>query len=101
MRNLFIAALAALLPTFAFAAAPADIGTLKSYTAQALSKCPDQKLTVERVDKDSPSGFIPYLVTQTSSDSTCGRRRHDVVRRGRRQTLGCGFWMGRVLDDQS
>src|SRR5207237_1228734 len=72
MRNLFVAAFAALLPTLPLAAAPADVGTLKAYAAQSLSKCPDQKLTIERVDKESPIGFIPYLVPQTSSDSTSG-----------------------------
>src|SRR5437763_16094057 len=92
MRNLFVAAFAALLPTLALAA-PADIGTLKSYAAQALSKCPDQKLTVERVDKDSPSGFIPYLVTQTSSDSTCGRQTTLLYSPLTQQTL-----LGTVLE---
>jgi len=74
MRKLLLtAAIAALLPTLALAA-PADIATLKAYATKTLAKCPDAKLTIERIDKDAPVGFIPYLVTQTSSDSTCGRQ---------------------------
>jgi protein-disulfide isomerase len=93
MRNHLIAALAVLLPTLAFAAAPADVGTLKTYAAQSLSKCPDQKLTIERVDKESPIGFIPYLVTQTSSDSTCGRQTTLLYSPLTQQTL-----LGTVID---
>ena len=65
--------MAALLPTLV-QGAPADTTALKDYAAHALARCPEQKLTIERVDKESPIGFIPYLVTQTSSDSTCGRQ---------------------------
>jgi protein-disulfide isomerase len=72
-KLLFLAALAALLPTVAFSA-QADMATLKAYATQSLARCPDQKLTVERVDRDSPLGFVSYVVTQTSSDSTCGRQ---------------------------
>src|SRR5207302_5910730 len=96
MRNLFVAAFAALLPTLPLAAAPADVGTLKAYAAQSLSKCPDQKLTIERVDKESPIGFIPYLVTQTSSDSTCGRQTTLLYSPLTQQTL-----LGTVIDLRS
>ena len=74
-KFLFLAALAVLLPTLA-SAAPADIATLKAYAARALSKCPDAKLTIEPIDREGPMGFLPYLVTLTSSDSTCGRQTH-------------------------
>src|SRR5207248_1909325 len=50
------------------------VAALKAYAIQSLARCPDQKVTVERVDKDGPLGFIAHLVTQTSSDSTCGRQ---------------------------
>ncbi|HKS21615.1 MAG TPA: thioredoxin domain-containing protein [Thermoanaerobaculia bacterium] len=73
MRNLLVAAIAAFLAIPLFAAS-ADVGTLKDYAARALPKCPDQKITLERVDKDGPIGFVPYVLTQTSSDSTCGRQ---------------------------
>ena len=73
MRNLLVAAIAAFL-AIPLSAAPADAGAIKDYAVRALAKCPDQKVTVERVDKDGPIGFIPYVVTQTSSDSTCGRQ---------------------------
>jgi protein-disulfide isomerase len=93
MRNLLIAAFAALLPTLAFAAGPADVATLKAYAAQSLSKCPDQKLTIERVDKEGPIGFIAYLVTQTSSDSSCGRQTTLLYSPLTQQTL-----LGTVID---
>jgi len=73
MRNLFVAALAAFLPVLA-TAAPADITALKDYAAHALPRCPDQKLTLELEDKEAPIGFMRYLLTQTSSDSSCGRQ---------------------------
>lgn len=74
MRNyLFAAALAALIPATVFSA-QADPAALKAYAIQALARCPDQKVTIEAVDKASPLGFIPYLITQTSSDPTCGRQ---------------------------
>ena len=74
MRKLiFVAALAALLPTAVFSA-QADVATLKAYALQSLARCPDQKVTLERADKDGPLGFIAYVITQTSSDSTCGRQ---------------------------
>jgi len=73
-KHLIAAALAALaIPTLALAA-PADLATLKAYAIQALSKCPDQKVTIEPIDKAAPLGFIPYTITQTSSDPTCGRQ---------------------------
>ena len=50
------------------------MAALKDYAVHTLAKCPDQKVTIERVDKAGPIGFIPYMVTQTSSDSTCGRQ---------------------------
>jgi protein-disulfide isomerase len=75
MRKLFVAALAALLPVVA-SAAPADMNTLKAYATKALARCPDAKITLERIDKDAPIGFLAYLVTQTSSDPSCGRQLH-------------------------
>src|ERR1041385_4541147 len=73
-KHLIAAAIAALaIPTLALAA-PADVATLKAYAIQALSKCPDQKVTIEAVDKAAPLGFVPYTITQTSSDPTCGRQ---------------------------
>lgn len=73
MRKLLVAAIAAFLP-ISLSAAPAEIGALKDYAVRSLAKCPEQKVTIERVDKAGPIGFIPYLITQTSSDSTCGRQ---------------------------
>src|SRR3954452_1242927 len=93
MKTLLAATAIALLPTIAFAATPHDAASLKTYATQALARCPDQKLTVERVDKESPLGFIPYLVTQTSSDSTCGRQTTLLYSPQTRQIL-----MGSVFD---
>lgn len=87
------AAIALFLPTIAFAATPPDVASLKTYATQSLARCPDQKLTIERVDKESPLGFIPYLVTQTSSDSTCGRQTTLLYSPQTRQIL-----MGSVFD---
>jgi protein-disulfide isomerase len=71
MRKLFVAAIAALLPTLASAA---DVAALKAYAVHALTKCPEAKITIERTDRDGPLGFEAYLVTQTSSDSACGKQ---------------------------
>src|SRR5205085_2446054 len=58
MRKLiFVAALAALLPTAVFSA-QADVATLKAYAVQSLARCPDQKVTLERADKAGPLGFV-------------------------------------------
>ena len=93
MRKLTVlAAFAALIPTLAFSA-PADTATLKNYTMQLLARCPDQKVTIERVDKLGPLGFIPYTVTQTSSDSTCGRQTTLLYSPLTQQTL-----LGTVID---
>lgn len=73
MRNLLVAAIAAFLAT-TLSGAPADVAALKDYAVRALPKCPDQKVTLEGVDKAGPIGFFPYVLTQTSSDSTCGRQ---------------------------
>jgi hypothetical protein len=73
MKKLFVAALAALLPILA-SAAPADMATLKAYATHALPRCPENKVTIEPVDKAGPIGFLAYLVTQTSSDPSCGKQ---------------------------
>lgn len=85
-KLLFAAAMAAFVPTLAFSA-PADIATLKAYAVQSLARCPDQKVTIERVDRESPLGFISYVVTQTSSDSTCGRQTTLLYSPTTQQTL--------------
>ncbi len=73
MRKLLVAAIAAFLPILA-TAAPAELAALKDYATRALPRCPDQKITLELQEKESPIGFMPYLLTQTSSDSSCGRQ---------------------------
>jgi len=93
MKKLLAATAIAFLPAIASAATPPDIASLKAYATQALARCPDQKLTIERVDKDGPLGFMPYLVTQTSSDSTCGRQTTLLYSPQTRQIL-----MGSVFD---
>src|ERR1051326_7519642 len=93
MKKLLAATAIAFLPAIAFAATPPDIASLKAYATQELARCPDQKLTIERVDKDGPLGFMPYLVTQTSSDTTCGRQTTLLYSPQTRQIL-----MGSVFD---
>jgi len=73
MRKILVAAIAALLPTLA-SAAPADIAALKAYALRALPRCSENKVTIEALDKAGPIGFLPYMVTQTSSDATCGKQ---------------------------
>src|ERR1043165_6480170 len=93
MKKLLAATAIAFLPAIAFAAPPPATASLKAYATQALARCPDQKLTIERVDKDGPLGFMPYLVTQTSSDTTCGRQTTLLYSPQTRQIL-----MGSVFD---
>jgi protein-disulfide isomerase len=73
MKKSLLAALSVLL-SFPLSAAPTSLDALRSYVTRALAQCPDEKITIERIDQPGPLGFIPYAVTQTSSDTTCGRK---------------------------
>src|ERR1043165_8665519 len=73
MRNLLVAAIGR-FPATCLSAAPADTAEVKDDAGPAVPQCADQKVTLEAVDKAGPIGFLPYILTQTSSDSTCGRQ---------------------------
>lgn len=57
-------------------AAPSGTDVLKSYVTKALAKCPEQKITLEPITHPGPLGFVVYIVTQTSSDTTCGKQTY-------------------------
>jgi len=73
MNRLLVAALAALLPLSAFAAS-SDPAELRPVVEKMLAHCADQKIAIERINQAGPQNFVPYAVTQTSSDETCGRQ---------------------------
>jgi len=72
MKKTVLISLIALTLTPLHAAAP-NLGTLQSYAAKALAKCPDGKVTLQPINEPGPAGFIPFELTETSSDQTCGR----------------------------
>ena len=65
--------LTALLLASPLFAAPPNLGTLQSYAARALAKCPDEKLMLQPINEAGPAGFIPFELTMTSTDQSCGR----------------------------
>ena len=52
----------------------ADLNTLKAYAAKAMPRCAGSVITLEQMASQGPAGFIPYGLTQTSTDQTCGRK---------------------------
>lgn len=70
MKRLIVAAIAVFLPLTAFA----DPAELRPFVEKMLVRCADQKIDIQRIPEQGPLGFIPYGVTQTSSDETCGRQ---------------------------
>ena len=56
------------------AAPPVDVAALKAYATKALPRCVDEKVTLDRQDDPAPTGFVKFALTQTSSDTTCGKR---------------------------
>jgi len=75
MRKLLLATCVALSGITA-SAQMSDVNAIKTYTVSALPKCPDAKVTLERVDKQGPTGFQVFGVTLTSSDKTCGKQTY-------------------------
>jgi protein-disulfide isomerase len=73
IRKTVVAALAAVLSLSA-SAAPSNLAALKAYAAKALTRCPDTKIELEPIEQPGPVGFQVYSLTQTSSDSSCGRQ---------------------------
>src|SRR5579872_548925 len=58
------------------AGAPTNVAALQTYVAKALARCPDAKLVLEPLNQPGPAGFVPFEVTQTSSDPQCGRHTY-------------------------
>ena len=75
MKRLSLCLLFALFPLCAFAQR-ADIGTLRAYAERALPRCPGSIITLDPLPNAGPAGFIPYNLTQTSTDGACGRKTY-------------------------
>jgi protein-disulfide isomerase len=75
MRRLSLGLLFALLPLSAFAQR-ADITALRAYAEKAMPRCPGSVITLDPLPTSGPAGFIPYNLTQTSTDKTCGRKTY-------------------------
>ena len=73
MKKTVVAALFALTP-LTLAAAPINTTALRAYITKALVRCPDAKIDLQPINDPGPSGFLAFHVTQTSSDTGCGRR---------------------------
>jgi len=90
MKKMF---LAISMVSFALAAHAADNAALTRWATKALMKCPDSKLTVEKVDAPLvPSNFDVFTVTQTSSDKSCGGQKYLLYSPATQQIL-----MGAVI----
>jgi protein-disulfide isomerase len=74
MKRLVLPALL-ILAAVPLAAAPGNLTAIRSYAAKALARCPDGKITVEPIAEPGPNGFLPFTVTQTSSDTSCGSEK--------------------------
>jgi protein-disulfide isomerase len=74
MKKLLLATLVALSPLCA-AAQRADIGTLRTYATKAMPRCPGSVITLDQLPSSGPAGFIPYDLTQTSTDKYCGSKK--------------------------
>ena len=81
-------------------AAPTNVAALQAYAAKALTRCPDAKLTVQPVNQAGPAGFIPFEVTQTSSDQGCGRHTYLMYSPATNQVL-LGNVFGLPLDNRT
>jgi protein-disulfide isomerase len=54
-------------------AAPVDVAALKTYATNALPRCTESKVSLERQDEPAPTGFVKFKLLQTSTDPTCGK----------------------------
>jgi len=94
MKRLSLGLLFALLPFSAFAQR-ADIATLKAYAEKAMPRCPGSVITLDALPTAGPAGFIPYNLTQTSTDKTCGRKTYLLYSPASQQILiGTVFPLG-------
>ena len=94
MKRLSLGVLLALLPFSAFAQR-ADLATLRAYAEKAMPRCPGSVITLDPLPTTGPAGFIPYNLTQTSTDKTCGRKTYLLYSPASQQILvGTVFPLG-------
>jgi len=87
--------------TIPLSAAPTNVSAaLRAYVTKALAKCPDAKIDLSPIDQQGPSGFVPFSVTQTSSDSACGRQTYLLFSPTTSQVI-IGTIFGLPLDNRS
>lgn len=89
--------IAASVPT---SAAPANLAAIQAYTEKALAQCSDSKVTIEPINQPGPAGFIPFRVTQTSNDTTCGRQTYLLFSPSTNQVI-IGTIIGLPFDNRS
>src|SRR5262249_4071707 len=71
MKRLSLGFFLALFPLFAFAQR-ADLTTLRAYAAKAMPRCAGTVITLDQLPNAGPAGFVPYKLTHTSTDKSCG-----------------------------
>ena len=74
MKRLLFATAVAWFPFCAFAQYP-EITTLKAYATRAMPRCAGSVITVEQLTRVGPANFVSYGATQTSTDTTCGKKQ--------------------------
>ena len=80
-------------------AQPSNVAALRAYAMKALTRCPDSQVTLNPVNQGGPAGFIPFEVTETSSDPTCGRHTFLLYSPATGQVL-IGNVLGLPLDNR-
>jgi Thioredoxin len=66
----------------------ADTTALRAYATKAMPRCPGALITLEPVrGGGGPAGFIPYTLTQRSSDETCGAQKYFLYAPASQQVL--------------
>ncbi len=99
MKKTVLAALLT-LASVPLTAAPANVDALRNYLVKAMPRCPDSKITLEAISHPGPNGFIPFTVTQTSSDTTCGAQKIALYSPGTSQVI-VGTVFALPADDRS
>src|SRR5437867_12284776 len=98
-RTLITALLA--FASIPLSAAPPNLGAaLRTYVTRALAKCPDSKLEMSPINRPGPAGFVPFTVTLTSIDTSCGRQTYALFSPTTSQLI-IGTSIGLPLDNRS
>jgi 2-hydroxychromene-2-carboxylate isomerase len=71
MKRTILAAIILAIPLITQAAEVSP--ALRQYIEKSMMACPGSKLTIGPITGDGPEGFVSYRVTQTSSESMCGK----------------------------